>query len=291
MIDNKFEIDKASDVYTTTLSDFIFNRVINLPNDTLLSDANNIALFALAAIQKNNKNDFEKIYSIIGKRKPSDDSDWIHNDILIFSITLGVKKFKLNSEWLLNVLEKRKTRIISENSRITQTFIDVTNNNYENRENLQPLMVVYCHFLDIPFSNEEYINSTFSSFLFNTSSYGKSAFIDVINKGAIFFLFSSKGLLDPYTEKQKEVFIGRFKEKVRLLAFLYWLLILALSLALTIWLFTLYPERESFFVWLFVLLPITSLSFSFFYVVKNKGKICLWIERMFYKYYSFIKEK
>lgn len=134
----------------------LYGKSIVIP-PSQLSETDEIYYSMLEAIVTDNKNLFKIHFQKISKRTPSKDSvsPFVHDDLLIFTLLVGVIKFALEKAWLRNVFSVRST------STITSTFDALLNNNYQSRSNLCEIVIPFLELLNDHSLTTEYLNEAY----------------------------------------------------------------------------------------------------------------------------------
>ncbi len=281
------ELDK----YTSSLVDFLLGNKIKIDPGISVSNANDASVCALLAIQENNKKQFVDIYQKISLRKPKPNSDWIFNEILLFSFTLGVYKFKLNHEWLSEVLKLRISHSQDENKFVAQTFSDLLNGNLESTNNFQPLMLVLKYYLDLPIDDEKRINAIYDDLIQKNYPYYKSTFLNIISLRAYDIIILCKGLTDLKRQREIANFLGVFKSRIHQMAFFCWLLLLIFVFGISVWFFFYYikigPQRRFYYDKIIAFFPYLSVGGLVGLVFKFRKKIIQVFEKSFFVFFGF----
>lgn len=285
-----------SDEYTATLVDFLLGKNLSRCNYISTSNANEISKFVFYALQRNDQAFFLQLYDDIVQRKPKPESEWMHNDTLLFALILGVKKFKLNGNWLEEVLKIRINHSRDDGKLVAQTFIDISKDNLENNNNYRPLMIVMKYFLDLPLGDVEYVNSVYQDLVQKSFPYSKVAFLNLICLRALDTIILSKGLIDLKRQKAIDEFVVKFNHRVTQMATTLWVLLATLTLSASILLGSYYFYTSSQQVELINrILAILSFlglggSINTLIFVQRK-KLIEFFKRPFLKYYGYKLEK
>lgn len=140
-----------------------FSNFINQDKISALSTSNEVdSLFynGLVQFQINDKEGFIQNYANFTQRKPSKRLSYIHDNYLLFSLIICVKKFQCNSDWLKKVLELRKCT--SEPAiAITETFKNILRDNFHDKDNNFSIILVYEELLNKTLLNQEEIVEEF----------------------------------------------------------------------------------------------------------------------------------
>lgn len=139
-IENRIQYLKTiiSNRKLNTFYSLLYGKCCDLEN---ISDNNEIDLIYYGVINsllKDNKENFDDNYSKLISRTPNKDfSPFIHDDVLIFCLIVGIIKFKKNKEWITRILQERFV------SQTTITFKNIVNENFSSTENLSEVIIVF----------------------------------------------------------------------------------------------------------------------------------------------------
>lgn len=176
-------------------------------------NADDISILCMNSISRGDKNAFTEIYQIISKRKPNHDSDWIYNDILIFPIVCGVKKFGMPTEWIKNVVDARSTND-GESALVRQSYIDIINDSFQTKNCLFCMVIVAAHARDNYGINEDSINAAYIDLSRKPFPYHKSHFLNIVALRSIDLMFLYKGMADTAKIEESVKFCETFENKV-----------------------------------------------------------------------------
>jgi hypothetical protein len=292
---SEFVQQLESDEYTATLVDFLLGKNLSRNNYISTSNANEISKYAFYALQKDDQVLFLKLYDDIMRRKPKPESEWMHNDALLFALTLGVRKFNVNKDWLEEVLKIRLEHSQDDGKLVAQTYIDITKDNLKNTNNYQPLMIVMKYFLAIPFGDIEYVNLVYQELVQKIFPYSKVAFLNLICLKAMDAILLSKGLIDLKRQKIIDEFIVKFNYRITQIATLFWIIIfvLVLSSSILFLIFYLNIGSQQAEILNKILTSLPFLGFgglnvpAFIY----RKKIIDFFRKPFFKYYGYMLEE
>jgi hypothetical protein len=280
------------DEYTKTLVDFLLGKNLSRNNDTPTNNANEISKIALYALQKNEQRLFSNLYEDVIRRKPKPESEWVHNDILLFALTLGARKFKLNKNWLEEVLKIRLEHSQNDSKLVAQTYIDITKDNLESTNNYQPLMIVMKYFLDIPLGDLDYTNSAYIKLTQQDFPYSKVTFLNLICLKALDVIILSKGLADLEHQKTVDKFIFQFEKRITQVATMFWLILVilvsSLSIRFLIFYISISPEEAEKINRILTILPFLGFGGLIIPAFGYKKKIIDFFKRPFFKYYGYM---
>jgi len=279
-----------TDEYSTALVAFLLNDRLS-KTESMSSNANDISKNALFALQTDNKRLFLELYEGISRRKPNQDSEWIYNDTLLFAMVFGVRKFALNKGWLDSVLKIRLEHTQNESLLVTQSFIDLLNDNLINKNNHQPLMLVMKYLLQLPLGDDVYINSIYWDLTQKNFPYSKASFLNIICLKAMDIIILSKGLTDLERQKAVEDFIKTFNSRITTFATAIWVALLLIVTTITV-LFLLYfinadSQQAETINRILTFLPLLVFSGLVIPVVFYKNKLITYFKKPFFNFYNF----
>lgn len=143
----------------------LVGKAINQPNGNDLSETDEIYFGIISAIQANNKIAFEKQYSKKSKSNPTKESPapFVNDDFLVFSIIIGVSKFRFDKNWIKNIVSIR-----SKNA-ITTTLDNLLAENYYSTSNLPEIVLMYLQHINQSLITNDFLNSTYKRINENTA--------------------------------------------------------------------------------------------------------------------------
>ncbi len=149
----------------SAFNQLLIGKVISQPIDSDLNEADEIYFGIISAIQANDKIAFERYYNKKSKSNPSKESPapFVNNDFLIFSIILGVSKFKIEKAWIINIVSIR-----SQNA-ITTTLNNLLAENYYSTSNLPEVVYMFLLHINQGLITNNFLNSTFKRINENTA--------------------------------------------------------------------------------------------------------------------------
>lgn len=144
---------------------FLVDKAITNPKGIETSESDEIYYGIISAIQSNDKTAFEKHYSKKSKSNPGKESPapFVNDDFLIFSIIIGVSKFKLDKSWIKNIVSIR-----SKNP-ITTTIDNLLSENYYSTSNVHEIVLMFLQKLNPSLITNDFLNSTFIRINENTA--------------------------------------------------------------------------------------------------------------------------
>jgi hypothetical protein len=180
-------------------------------SSTDLSEIDEIYFRIINSVIKNNRKDFKDCYKVISKRIPTENSPFIHNDLLIFSIILAVSIFKEDRSWIKMVVRKRAK------SSISTTFENILNENYQSNSNVQEIITVFLYLTKEDKLTSDILESTYKSILNNTNLFeNKNDFHIIISLKAFESILS---LIKEFPNREEHNFLKsfeiRFKKRIK----------------------------------------------------------------------------
>lgn len=202
----------------------VFDETYQVPlSETAETD--NIYYSSIQSIKRNSKEEFNRHYNKISKRKISENSiaPFIHDDFLIFTLIIGVRKFDCQMDWLLDVIRKRAK------STITTTFENLLIGNYQSKVNIQSIVLVFLFLLDKSKLNNEHLLEAYKA-ITNTHQSYHSDFIRIIHYRAFDIVIQLKLPREMDDVSRLIRFETRFKKRIRVFTYFAYNLFLILIL-------------------------------------------------------------
>lgn len=143
---------------------FLLEKNVLPPSDNNQSDTNGLFLGIISSIQRNNKEQFQQIYSKKSKSNPSKDSPlpFVNDDFLIFCLIVGITKFNIDKSWIKNIVSIR-----SRNS-TTITLENILTENYFSTSNIHEVILAYFQLTDQSLITNDVLNNAYKSIAQNT---------------------------------------------------------------------------------------------------------------------------
>lgn len=154
----------------------LIGKAISLPFGSDLSEADEIYFGIISAIQSNDKTAFEKHFDKKSKSNPSKESPapFVNDDFLIFSIIIGVSKFKIDKNWIKNIVSIRSRNAI------TTTLDNLLAENYYSTSNLPEIVLMYLQQINQSLITNEFLNSTFKRINENTALFDSKSDFQIL---------------------------------------------------------------------------------------------------------------
>jgi len=193
---------------------FLQNKILKIELNNFQNQTDKDLVLLMEALILNKKEDFTNLYSQFSQKKPSATSPWVNNDYLIFVLITGVCLFRINKDWIINVLNIRKTQEITQ-QRINTTLKNIVTDNLKSTDNLLEIVVVFQSLLHQPLF-EDKINELYSKIVNDKNLFTKKQdFLTCLSLRALDIIICSKGLVDidrnDNLQRFSEVFLKRTK--------------------------------------------------------------------------------
>lgn len=122
----------------------LWGESISVPEESALSEAEQIYFGVTKAIQTDRKSDFEAFYNKKSKSNPSSDSPapFVNDDFLLFSFIVGIDKFGLDKTWIKHIVSIRPR------NEVAITFENILNKNFESTSNLPEIVLTFLDLTD-----------------------------------------------------------------------------------------------------------------------------------------------
>lgn len=157
--------------------DLIYGTPVVCPSYDEQNETDKIYYDAISAVQAGNQNKFDKVYSLISKRKPTHDSPspFVHDDFLILVLILGVLLFQLDKEWIQNVINIRNRNAIS------ITLDNLLNKNYKSKSNVPEVVVAFLSVFDLSCIDSELLDEGYDSIKANSELFESQDDISILS--------------------------------------------------------------------------------------------------------------
>lgn len=122
----------------------IFSEDIRNIKSQSIASTDDIYYGCLAAISTSDKVEFDKLYTKLNRRivNADDPAPYVHDNLLVFTLVVGVVKFSLKADWLRQLLTARKR------TDVTITLENLLNSNYQSKSNIAALVVTFLDQID-----------------------------------------------------------------------------------------------------------------------------------------------
>lgn len=176
----------------------------------------------------NKKDDFISLYNQFSQKKPSVTSPWVNNDYLIFVLITGICRFEINTDWIINVLNIRKTQEIVQ-QQINTTLKNIVTDNLKSNDNLLEIVVVFQNLQHRPLSHDK-MNELYNKIINDKNLFEKKQdFLTCMSLRALDIIICSKGFVDIEKNQKLQQFSEIFLKRTKVIGTgLYWLIITGL---------------------------------------------------------------
>ena len=224
----------------------------------------------LFALSSNDVSPALEIVKDYAAKNPTSDSPFIYKDLLLFLFICVTQKFKLEQDWLLKLVNQRKSSE-EEKKIITKTFENLLRNNLESKDNYFEIVIVYKDILGISEERESILNETYEKLSKKQFPYYESDFLNLIAIKAIDLIVLSKGITTYKDYEKLLVFSEKFDTRTEQIAKgIFYLTILIIFIPLIYITYKLFygtpPEADwadkVFTVTAFIVTILTILGFS-----------------------------
>jgi len=188
------------------LSQFADSPIESLLNEILkqevgkfsddIHNAGDLALNLLISLKSNDEEKAIKYYTIFNKRQPTKESHWIYDNYILFAIVCTVRKFKLDAQWIRNVINISYNGADQTNKKIKDTFKNILAENYNAKGDFHQISLLYQYLANDGHYQNEAINKMFHHLWVKTFPFFEEDFLNVLSIKAIEIAFSKKALLN-----------------------------------------------------------------------------------------------
>lgn len=180
-----------------------------------ISEIDSIYYSCIWSIKTNSKKDFINHYGKISKRKISANSiaPFIHDNFLIYALIIGVLKFDLEREWLINIVGYKAK------NNIKTTFENLLASNYQSKANNQSIVLTFLFNHDKKKINDELLVEAYES-ITNPDQLNNNDFIRILNYIAFDIVIKFKLPRDADEISRLLEFKARFKKRINIFSYI-----------------------------------------------------------------------
>jgi len=281
----------GSDRYARAFIDFLMGGKISAHSPSSGETANDLGITAFRAIQENDRASFDEAYQRISGRRPSPESDWLYNDLLLFALAVGVVQFGSDADWLGDALRTRVKSTEGESQLIARTLADAINGNFDSTNNHGPLLIVVKHILGMPLGSSQYVNAVYRQLTQSPFPAYESSFLNVISLRATDAIVLSKELENTERRLATERFLASFDVRIEQIAFVLWVGVTAVVSAAAVYFGYRYLDapkqgRGSFEI-ILALLPLLGLpGIGVLGLFWKRRQIEAWLKRQLLRFFN-----
>jgi hypothetical protein len=206
-----------ANLLTSFFLDFLEEKPGLVPPVLNPSDTDSVVCNLLTYVRRADAAAALSLYEKLIVRQVRSDSEWIHNDYLIFSLICAVRKFQLNSDWVRQILRSRPNSELTQRL-INKSFDNILAGNDNAKEDYHQISVVYQLVTQQVQFDAERLHKMFAYLWRHPFPYFESEFLNIVSLRAIRGSFEAKGLLNPEEFFAAEKFTERFLTRTRILA-------------------------------------------------------------------------
>jgi hypothetical protein len=181
----------------------------------------------LTSVRNNDRTTAVALYQKLSTRRLRPDTEWVHNDYLVFALVCTVRKFQLDDSWLRHVIRLRPVDE-AEKRLVNKTLENILAGNYSAREDYYQISVVFQLLTGQGQPDVERFNKMLSYLWRHPFPWFDSEFMNIVSMRAIRAAFEAKGLLNPEQRFVSEHFAAHFTRRVSAISNGFsWLVLLA----------------------------------------------------------------
>lgn len=185
------------------------------------------------SLSNNNEQKFKEFYNDFSRKKPSSESLWINDDFLIFTLILGIIRYKIDRAWIKGAISARTTQK-SEHLSINKTFSNILDDNFQSNDNLYEIVIVLQNFLNLAISIE-HLDGLYNRISNNIDLYSsKNDFLICLSMKAMDIIIISKGLPDNKEIVNMRDFVVLFPKRIKKISSVIYILILSTVIILMV---------------------------------------------------------
>jgi hypothetical protein len=198
---------------TNFFIDFLDEKPGLVPPELNISDNDNVVCNLLTYVRQTNTADATQLYQKLTNRHIRPDSEWIHNDYLVFALICAVSKFRLDSSWVRQILLQRPNTETTQRL-INKSFDNLLAGNYNAKEDYHQISVICQVVIQQEQFDSARLHKMFAYLWHHSFPYFESEFLNLVSLRAIRVAFEAKGLLNPEENFVINEFTGRFNTRV-----------------------------------------------------------------------------
>lgn len=246
-----------------------------------LNEIDRVYFGLIKALIRDSRKDFLSNFDTVSRRKPGNNSPFIHNDLLIFTLILGLTKYGLPNDWMNSVLEKRT------NSKTTTTFNNLLNRNYLSKSNIPEIVLVFNTLLDNQNIEDEIIDESVKSVRQNNEVFNsQDDFRALIALKAFDVMMTIREVGASGEYALLKSFEKKFKKRVNLMSQVIYLAFLVVALFFFIKWLNKNPDFKNLLGDVNTILGILGLALSSLFAVFRKR-----VEKLLLKFFGYTSKE
>ena len=199
--------------FTNFFLDFLDEKPGLAPPVLNPSDTDSVVSNLLFYVRRADSAAATSLYQKLATRQVRVDSEWIHNDYLVFALVCVVQKFQLDGKWVRQVLHNRPNAD-STRRLINKSFDNLLAGNYNAKEDYHQISIVYQLITQQERFDVERLHKMFTYLWRHSFPYFESEFLNIVSLRAIRAAFEAKGLTDIEQRFVAERFAHQFLKRV-----------------------------------------------------------------------------
>lgn len=221
---------------TKLFYNFINEKPIDLNDLSLDFNSKDNFISFIKVVSKKNKVDFSKVYTDFSRRKPSEESPWLHDNFLIFTIIVGIAKFDIDKGWINKVFELRESKN-KDLTPINTTFRNLINKNYSSKDNLFEVVFTFQELINVPIFPIDEINNLYNKLSSDISLLNiRDDFLKIIRLRAIDLIILNKEMPNTLEITLLKDFRTTFLKRIYLISKIIYI-ILVITLVVSIYIY------------------------------------------------------
>ena len=212
----------------------LFDEELDKPDSHKPTTSADMVLLSLNAIRDDNKKKFIECFDAFSKRKPNEQSAWIYDDVLIFSMILGAKKFELDCAPLVSVLRLRHAATEHEKRKLTDAFRSVCEGTYDGSGPFGFVAFVFMYLLPGVHPRRNHLQEVLAQVRVPGFYSALSPFSKILASKAFDLVLTFKDLKDPGLTQLKESFVKKFPARVSVVSNILYFAVFSVLVYLTV---------------------------------------------------------
>lgn len=273
--------------FTNFFLDFLDEKPDLAPLVLNPSDTDSVVSNLLFYVRRADSAAATSLYQKLATRQVRVDSEWIHNDYLVFALVCVVQKFQLDGKWVRQVLHNRPNADATQRL-INKSFDNLLAGNHNAKEDYHQISIAYQLITQQEQFDGERLHKMFAYLWRHSFPYFESEFLNIVSLRAIRAAFEAKGLTDIEQRFVAEKFAHQFLKRVakisKILTYsLFILIIIAMSTGAIF-----YAENK----WVKgILAGLTTLGLGASFFADIRSWVALRVEKLVQKFWGYSVNK
>ncbi len=217
--------------YKPLIAEIVSEQTGSYVEDT--SNSTNLGLNLLISVKEGDRERAVKYNAIFQKRIPSQDSDWIYDNFVMFSIVTATAKFGLETQWISEVINLSFLKANPIDKSIRETLKNILAGNYNAKDDLHQVSMVYQYLSKDEHFQDGHINKVYNNLWHKEFPFFEDDFLNIVSLKAIQVAFEKKSLMSERDQFLLKEFVPTFKRQISLIStVIAWFIIIGLIIGI-----------------------------------------------------------